>query len=342
MKNFKRINEAVDIYLREWKGWKIAIYPFGEMGVETKEVLNWRYGIKESIIVDEYLSSVNTDILSLESIENCADYIWFLTCQSVDFHNEILALIKERVPQNQIIDIFEDSISFYSEEYRLLSKIGTKEGRTVSSPSRAFLDLTSMKKSENRVITVAEIGIGWGATAVEVCKRLSSEDTYYCFDYQDMVEDLIYDLGHVPEICCKLIAKGNSRKVGDSYYWNLSELLFQMRNDNKNGMFDVVYLDGTHNFLHDGIACCLLKELIKPNGYFVFDDMFWKAETYLPLYQEWEKLYSEEQLDQCHVQRVVNAFMIGDRRFRRIFLNSFHEYTAIFQKETQNCIYINE
>lgn len=334
-----RINKAVGIYLEKWSGKKIAIYPFGEMGMKVKTILNWRYGIKEEIIVDNQLANVNPQIHSLNKVNNCDDYIWILTCENPKFHLEVLKSLELLVPENQIIDIFEDmakhEYTAYSSEYRLLSKLSLEEYKNISVPCKEFVELVEKKKHENRIITVGEVGVGAGATAAAVCRRLQQEDTYYCFDYNDIVEDLLHDLNKVPEICCKLIGKGNTYRMYDSYNWNLSELLFYMRNNNWQGVFDVVYLDGAHTFLHDSTACCLLKELLKPNGYIVFDDMFWAVERSKSTYPEWKDFFTEEQLGDCQVQRVVNAFMVEDKRFEQIYLTqSLNPWCAVYRKLT--------
>lgn len=329
---YSKINKAINTYLEKWSGGgrKIAIYPFGEKGVKTKEILNWRYGIKEAIIVDNQLSHVNSRILSLEQVKDYEEYIWILTCENPIFHTEILKSIQLLVPEDQIIDVFEDAI--YSSKYRLYSKLRLDQNRSLSVPCREFIELVEKKKRENRIITVAEIGVGVGATAVSVCTQLQEEDTYYCFDYEDVVEGLLHDLKEIPEICCTLVGEGNTRRVYDSYNWNLCKLLFHMRNNNLQGIFDVVYLDGAHTFLHDSTACCLLKELLKPDGYIVFDDLDWAIKD-SGMYLEWKDMFTEEQLCDFQIQRVLNAFMIDDERFQQVYMSqSLNPRRAVYRK----------
>lgn len=329
------IDRAIELYLEKWRGKKVAIYPFGKMGMETKRILNWQYGIEETLIVDNHLSNMNPQISALKNVENPEEYIWLLTCSNPNYHKSIFLSLKELVPEEQIIDIFKDML-IYSGQYRFLSKLGTNQAEYISLPCWEFLEVVKKKKNENRVITVAEIGVGYGASTVEACKLLSDKDTYYCFDYEDSIKDLFHDLNKIPEICCEKIGVGNSRKLCDSYNWNLCELLFEMRNNNKNGIFDVVYLDGSHTFLHDGLACCLLKELLKPEGYIIFDDitMTWKSGGCQQLYIESKAYYPEEQLCDRQVQRVVNAFMIEDKRFQQVYMRqTINPIRAVFIKK---------
>lgn len=332
---YNNINRAIQTYLEKWEGWRIAIYPFGKMGMKAKEILNLRYGIMESVIVDNQLAHVNPHIVSLNEIDNFKEYIWILTCENPKFHAEIRQSVETLVPPNQIIDVFDKLLPDaqrldYSPKYRLLSRLNSKEMEEVSLPCEEFIALIEKKKLEGRIISVAEIGIGAGASAVEVCKRLETEDTYYFFDYEDKVEDLLYDLGELPDVNCALVGMGNTHKICDSYNWNLCKLLFQMRNNNLQGIFDIVYLDGAHTFLYDATACCLLKELLKSDGYIIFDDLRW---TLGDEYPEAKDMYTEEQLNDCQVQRVVNAFMIEDQRFQQIYMTeSLNPERAVYKK----------
>ena len=49
---------------------KIAICPFAEEGMMAKQILNWRYGIEETYIVDNRLAEINSDILSMEDLKD--------------------------------------------------------------------------------------------------------------------------------------------------------------------------------------------------------------------------------------------------------------------------------
>lgn len=330
-----KIDKAIEFYLKEWKGKKIAIYPFGDMGIETKRILNWKYGIQEALIVDNHLEDINPHILSLERVENPEEYVWLVTCSNPNYHKQIILSVEKLVSKDQIIDVFNNLPIYPDGDFRVLSRIGTDQAEYISTPSREVLEIVNKKKNENRVITVAEIGVGCGATSVEICKLLSKEDIYYCFDYEDSIDDLFHDLGKIPEICCKRIGKGNSHKICDSYNWNLSKMLFEMRNKGEKGIFDIVYLDGSHTFLHDGLACCLLKELLKEDGYIIFDDVFmtWKGGGCQRLYIESKEIYPEEQLCDRQIQRVINAFMVEDRRFRQVYMNqSLNPLRAVYVK----------
>lgn len=333
MNSFGRIDSVIEKLVKEGKT-QFVIYPFGEHGVKVKEILNWRYGIQEVMIVDNHLAAVNSNILSVKDVKNSDSYTWLLTSDNKKVRKEIYDSIKVMVQENQIVDIFKPS-SPYSADYKLLSQIGTLED--TRKPSGEFTGLVRKKKNEKKRLTVAEIGVGYGTTSVEVCKCLDEDDTYVCFDFDDVVEALIEDLSKVLGISCRLIAKGNSHKEYDSYSWELSNALFDMRNKNLDGLYDVVYLDGFHSFFHDGAACCLAKELIKPDGYLIFDDMKWslaKSRTMNPeVFPKVNDWFTKEQISDCQIQRVVNAFMIHDDRFEQVYFGgNINPERAVFRK----------
>lgn len=112
-----------------------------------------------------------------------------------------------------------------------------------------------------------------------------------------------------------------------------------MRKHKKTGIFDVIYLDGTHDFLRDGLACCILKELLKPNGFIIFDDIRWSygnSSTCNPeVFPQIKELFTDEQIYDCQIQRVVDAFMMGDERFKRVDIENVSSlFRAIFVKES--------
>ncbi len=166
---------------------------------------------------------------------------------------------------------FYDNYKF--EGLKLLSKI--KSNPSVAEPCPEFVGIVKqLKSTPRRDICVAEIGIGLGATSLQILKILDSNDIYVCFDFEERIQDFISDLksGNFG-VKCNVVPLGNSKDIWDSYNYNLSELIFNMRKDNLDGYFDAVYLDGAHTLLHDGLAVCMLKQLIKKGGYLILDDL---------------------------------------------------------------------
>ena len=226
---------------------------------------------------------------------------------------------------------FYDNCNF--DGLKLLSQIKTKPEDFVSDPCEDFLDIIKSLKSTRRNISVAEIGIGYGATTLRTLELLDAGDVYYAFDFKKKLEDFAYDLqARNFGINCEVILAPNSNKEWDSYNWNLSNMIFRMRERGEAGMFDAVFLDGAHTFLHDGLAVCLLKELIKDGGFLLLDDIFWNFNSC-----EWglnvgaERLTAEQMAD-CQILRVRKLFLDNDPNFEEI--SSPDAYRAAYKKRS--------
>lgn len=200
----------------------------------------------------------------------------------------------------------------------MIEKINTVGYETISEPSENVISfLEDFLKSKNESISVAEIGIGIGATSVEIAKRLRNFDSFYFFSYDVDVMELESDLINTGFCKCKLYPMGNTTAYYDSYNWTLSSLCLE--NDD---LFDLVYLDGAHSFFHDGLATVLVKKLIKPNGILIFDDVYWtydNSPTMNPKNRPktlWE--FNEEQTKSEQVLRVLNVFMENDECWERL------------------------
>ena len=187
----------------------------------------------------------------------------------------------------------------------------------VSEPCPEFISVVEQLKSTPRSISVAEIGIGVGATALRTLELLDEGDSYCCFDFTFMLKLFLHDLDSGRfNVKCKVVVFGNSQLEWDSYNWNLSNLVLQMRERHESGMFDAVYLDGAHTFMHDGLAVCLLKQLVKDGGYLVLDDVNFVC---WPAYREDHKhRMPQNQMEDAQVARVKKLFLDGDPNFTEL------------------------
>lgn len=210
----------------------------------------------------------------------------------------------------------------------MIERLNDKQYVTLSKPCLDFINiLKNYKKDYSTGISVAEIGVGMGATAVEIVKVLSPNDSYYFFSYDEDVKELCEDLRQLKYCKCQLFPFGNSRKTYDSYVWNLAKILSDNYDEKNNIRFDLVYLDGAHTLFHDGLACVLLKELVKPNGIIVFDDLKW---TYFSspvvnpsIYPKTAELFTDEQIREAQVSLVTKLFMEHDKGWQRISINQY-------------------
>ena len=323
----KEISNRVKVQ-REGRGY--AIYPFGYTGMLTKQILNQRYGIKEELIVDNYLSDINSNVLKIHEVKYPEKYIWIITVADATIRKSIIETLPASILAEQIINIFEENAP-YPEDFRVLSQIG--RGGVNATPAREVLECVKKKKRDKQRISVAEIGVDIGATAVEICRLLDEHDQYFAFDFGEKIEALFEDLRRL-QVKCSLHARGNSTKIYDSYNWNLSEMLLEIEEQEKEGVFDVVYLDGAHSLAFDGLACCLLKQLLKKDGYIIIDDIDWSYKrAYTDRSNSAFERYTEEQIADCQIKRVINIFMRNDENFREIFLsNTLVPDRVVYQK----------
>ena len=227
---------------------------------------------------------------------------------------------------------FYDNYNF--DGLKFLANIKLHPEAFISEPCPEFLSAIKKIKSNyppSRNITVAEIGIGFGATTLQALKALDENDVYYAFDFEHNIRALEEDLqARDFGIKCQLITKSNSTKQFDSYNWNLSNMVFGMRARNEAGIFDAVYLDGAHTFFHDGLAVCLLKELVKDDGFLILDDIPWSYAEHHPDRELGFKLFPKEQAEDKQIFRVQELFLSNDPNFEK--LSSPKDWRGVFHK----------
>lgn len=207
----------------------------------------------------------------------------------------------------------------------MIEKIGTKGYETISTPCNEVIKLVEELKKEKENITVGEVGVGTGATSLEIFKRLGKDDIFYLFSYEEHVNELKDDLEKLNSKSVNIIAKGNTTRTYDSYNWNLAKMILEMNEKKEDGIFDLIYLDGAHTFFHDATACCCIKTLLKVGGRVVFDDMYWsfaKSPTQNPTKKpNILKDLTEEQIETCQIDMVVSIFMKSDNNFKQVFMS---------------------
>lgn len=202
----------------------------------------------------------------------------------------------------------------------MLEKINQPGYESLSKPCGEILEIIKNKKKKKKStsIAVAEIGIGIGATSSEIVKLLSEDDNYYMFSLDSDVAELETDIKGKDYCKTNIHAIGNTRKTYDSYGWSLLKLY----NNDKKEMFDIVYLDAAHAYLHDGFTVCLLKKMIKKGGILILDDIDWSFATSptsnpqkKPAVKKW---YTQEQIEACHVALIEEIFLKNDKDWKLI------------------------
>jgi predicted O-methyltransferase YrrM len=202
---------------------------------------------------------------------------------------------------------------------------------SVAAPADDAVRLVSEILQRNPEPTLCEIGVGIGATSLELCRLLDSRGEIYFFDFEDRIAHLLRDLANAGYSNIK--GFGCERKRFNSYNWPLAKLALASRTTQPGGIFDFVYLDGAHVFHHDAPTAVLLKELIKANGVVLFDDCEWTlanaphlSGNHGPtgwarflwdyLYIRWS--YGTEQISHPHVAMICDLFFDHDPGFERV------------------------
>ncbi len=320
MNYYDRINSVFEqIQLRG--NVEFAIYPYGKIGKKLEKYVKGRTG-KEPHLFDNNLHD-GKFILRIDDVEeDCNKYTWLVACESSTTREKLLYSLKQKgINEENIIDFFDTS---YETESPVISI--------------ELHDLIVKLRKTKSQLAFAEIGIDKGKTSIGICKRLSKNDQFWFFDFYDRCQDVNAKLQAVtPRIECDLIPVGNDYKKYDSYAWGLSELLLKMFSDKKRGIFDLVYLDGAHDFFHDGLACCIIKELMKSDGYLVFDDVDWTIANSPNCNPDSNPAvlddYTMAQIDNEQVGRVVDCFVQNDNRFKKIFDEFWdNKRKAVFKK----------
>ncbi|HEV2775218.1 MAG TPA: class I SAM-dependent methyltransferase [Solirubrobacteraceae bacterium] len=165
----------------------------------------------------------------------------------------------------------------------------------------------------------AEIGVYKADTALGIADVLGGTGEIHLFDYADRVESAVMRLhqaGHD-----NVVAHPNSRRLLDSYNWSLMRVL----QEQGEGVFDYVFLDGAHTWAHDALAYALADRLLVPGGYLDFDDYTWSLRHSPSMnpdaFPEIDQLYSGEQIDARQVALVVDLLVRPDARYEEIVPN---------------------
>lgn len=169
---------------------------------------------------------------------------------------------------------------------------------------------------------IAEIGIGVGATCFWLATQLKNKGTIHLFDW----EDRIHIIGEVlrSQGFGNITYHSNSRKVFDGYYWPLAKIALANRTLTEPVFFDFVYLDGAHMFHQDGPSACILKGLIRPGGFILFDDADWSINASPSLkpsvFPESANWFTPEQRDTAHIGMICDLFFEMDADWERLEL----------------------
>ena len=106
--NFHKIRNAIEEALNLGKR-NFIIYPYGENGVLTKQILNDSFGIEECYLVDNKLSKFNSHIKSLDwcKVLDNHEYTILFTCANREIYEEVRSNLYKCFPAENVVEIFE-------------------------------------------------------------------------------------------------------------------------------------------------------------------------------------------------------------------------------------------
>jgi SAM-dependent methyltransferase len=210
----------------------------------------------------------------------------------------------------------------------MLEKIGTPGFEMISTPDRTVLTLLQkcIDRCENPVYF--EIGIGIGATTVEVARLLNHRGSMLLFSREHEVRELTADLANLGFTNVNG-TWGSPKNTFSGYHFELAYGFSR----GELPEFDLAYIDGGHVYHLDAPAACVLKELCKPGGYMIFDDWNWSLAKSAGLNPQKRPAtaveYDARQITECQVQLVCKTVMDTDARYRFIGLEAD---SAIYQR----------
>jgi predicted O-methyltransferase YrrM len=221
----------------------------------------------------------------------------------------------------------------------LLERLNKPGFESLSKPSPDAIEVLQRLKAERHSLVAAEIGVGIGASTVEFLGVMGGVGTLHLFDFDDVLGELVEDLRQLDvSHGVDIIPHGNGRERFNSYAWKLATLAAAHAREGETlELFDFVYLDGAHAFHHDAPACLVLKRMVRPAGYLVFDDMYWTFKKSPVMNPERRPTiredYSDEQLSIPHIELVVDLFMRTDDLFEQVFLTENRRpYRPVFRR----------
>lgn len=111
MNKYKKICEVIESNILAGRD-KFIIYPFGELGMLTKNILNERYNIKEQYLIDNRLSQIREDVYPVAKLGEVSlnDTVILLVNDNEESYSEIRFQLMQYVKIDQFIDVFSTSM----------------------------------------------------------------------------------------------------------------------------------------------------------------------------------------------------------------------------------------
>jgi hypothetical protein len=176
----------------------------------------------------------------------------------------------------------------------------------------ACRDVTALLDRGLVAPVIAEIGVGVGATTQQLARILDNRGALHLYDFEDELEELVSDLEALDYR--NVVGFGNTTKHWDSYNWSLLRQI--ERTDGP--IYDYIYLDGSHIFMHDGLAFFLCDRLLKVGGCINFDDYYWSVSRSKWMGEQRHEFMTDEQIDTQNIKLLVDLLVVTNPRYEEV------------------------
>jgi len=201
----------------------------------------------------------------------------------------------------------------------MIENINKSGYETISKPNTYVLENLEKILNNKSNPLVAELGIGIGATTLEIAKLLKGNGQIHIFDFEDNVMILTEELKNVG--FDNIIPHGNSEKYWDSYHWSIQKIISSKTTE----LFDLIYIDGAHTYLHDCLAFFMCDRILNTGGIIVFDDYNWRYADSKYM-KDIRNLYmTEEQINSCQIKLFVDQIVSNHIGYKPIVKNSVYQ-----------------
>lgn len=200
-----------------------------------------------------------------------------------------------------------------TKEIQLLEKINAPGFETLSKADEGVCqNVAALIDGGTADPVIAEIGVGVGATTQELARILDNRGELHLYDFDSKLEELLADLKELDYR--NVVGFANTTKYWDSYNWSLLRQIERSAGP----IYDYVYLDGSHLFLHDGLAFMLCDKLLKVGGCIDFDDYFWSVSKSKWMAENRHQYMTDEQIEAQQIKLVVENLVIPDPRYEQV------------------------
>jgi len=176
-----------------------------------------------------------------------------------------------------------------------------------ASEARLFYDLIAAHK----LTSILELGFFHGVSTAYLAGaaqeagagRVTTIDRTTAMHRKPNIEEILTTCGlrHLVEIFYE----------PKTFNWRLMKFL----EEEPTRTFDLCYIDGGHTWADTGFAFCLLRNLIRPGGWVVFDDISHTFRTSSNKDKVWVQRMSEEEQVIPQVERVFSLLVKRDKDF---------------------------